>query len=485
MSDLRSKKGLAKLAALSYKLTPATLGHKVQRGAWIPAPHLMLLSAEIAPRLKAGGARIIATMPPRHGKSELLSVNTSIWHLEHWPEKKIILTSYGSELATDFGRKARDMILESEDLLSLRLKKDNLQVSRFGTTARGGMVSVGLGGAITGRGAHLLLVDDYIKNSETALSEAQREKDYDWLVTTAFTRLEPGASVIILATRWHVDDIIGRLLKEHPGVWEEFKLPAIAGENDILGRQPGEALWPERYSLEELNQIKELLGTYWFEAMYQQNPLKSMSESEIAGGLHLIDIAPARLIKVVRAWDFAASESSGDWTTGIKMGVYDSIIGRRVVILDNVRFQKSPAKTEEHVKRVAEKDGPECAIWIEQEPGSSGKIVIDHYSRNVLPEFSVKGLKPTGPLEARAQPFLAACEAGKIDMLRSDWNPIMVDEIDVFPDGDHDDQVTAASLAYDRLERARFGGVIWGRGSQPSAKSADQRIITGVMWGRS
>ena len=135
------------------------------------------------------------------------------------------------------------------------------------------MYATGIGGAITGRGADLLLVDDYLKNAKDASSETIRDDIYHWFVSTAMSRLEPGGTVIILATRWHQDDLIGRLLEQAPDVWEYIRIPAIAEENDPLKRAPGEALWPERYNVEWLESQKALFGPYFWAALYRQDPI--------------------------------------------------------------------------------------------------------------------------------------------------------------------------------------------------------------------
>ena len=473
------------LAKAGYRLTPATMGQKIQRGAWIPAKHLLYIAIKIAIAVQQGNARLIITMPPRHGKSELLSINTPIWFLEKWPHKNVILSTYGSDLSTDHARKVRDMMVEGEDILTARLRADTKQVSRFMTTAGGGMRSIGVGGAITGRGGDLFLIDDYIKNAKESLSQAQRDDDWEWFRATAYTRLEPGGSMIILATRWNIDDLIGRIKTEFGDIFTEISIPAIALENDPLGRQPGEALWPERYSVEALQQIKQVLGTFWFEAQYQQRPLKSMSEVEISKHIQIIDIAPARYkLKSLRSWDFASTEDDGDWSVGLLMSRDKK---EDVYYVEHVdRFQETPRGLQRRVKRCATTDGTGIKILIEQEPGSSGKIVIDTYKREVLPGYSVDGIRPTGPIEARAAPFLAACEAGKVRFVRGDWNKAFLDEIDAFPLGTHDDMISAAAQAYNRLSKGNTG-VVWGEnyakpGEYRASEEHSSRIITGITW---
>ena len=492
---MQSNIDLEALQKVGYRLTSATMGHKLTGGWWVPAKHLLYTSKKVCTAIKKGGARIIVTFPPRHGKSEFLSVNTPVWYLDNNPDKSVILATYGAELSSDFSRRVRDTFADKElhGLLRARLKDDAQKVDRFlmeHFPKPGGMISAGIGGPIIGRGADLFLVDDYIKNAEDSLSETVRDKAWNWFLSTAFTRLEPNASFIVLATRWNQDDIIGRLLTEQPGVWTLINLPAIAQDNDPLGRAPGEALWPERYSIADLMVIKAALGNYWWEAMYQQNPLPSMTSAERGVKLKVIteDMLPhSSKLKTVRAWDLAATEHAGDWTAGPKMSFCND--DGYTYIHDMQRFQKSPSGVEEMVKTVAWSDGTGVPIWMEQEPGSSGKIVIDHYKTNVLPNFNIKGQKPSGPVEVRCSPFLAAVEAGKVKIVNGPYLKAFKSELDGFPDAANDDQVVAASLAWERLGHGRFGSVIWGHSGRRAGNSSiivpgDSRrnINTGVIW---
>ncbi len=450
-----------------WRLTPATMAVRITNGRWIAAKHLQYISTIVATELAKGGARIIVTMPPRHGKSEFLSVNTSTWFLETWPNKYVMGISYGLDLATDFSLKVRTNFLDEDlhHLLSTRLRRDKLKIDRFLTTEGGGYTAAGVGGIITGRGADLLFIDDYIKNAEAALSLTQRTSSWDWLLSTAWTRLEPDASIIILATRWDVDDLIGRCLTEMPEEnWLLINLPALAGPNDPLGRELDEPLWPARYDEAALMRIKAVLGNYWWMAMYQQDPLMSMSGAMLGEKLKICeekDVPHYKLLKTMRIWDLAATEGDGDWTAGPLMSLEKT--SGRVYIQGMDRFQKSPEGIELMVKIAAMADGAGVPIWMEQEPGSAGKIVIDHYAKEVVKGWSLKGDRPTGPIEVRAQPFLAAVERGDVYMVRGTWNQDLKDEINGFPDGDNDDQISACALGYHKLMKGRMGGLTWGR----------------------
>ncbi len=470
-------------AASNYRLTPATLAHKLTGGSWIPARHLLYISAKIAAALAKGNARLVVSMPPRHGKSELLSIHTPAWILERNPAHYIILASYGSELATDFGRKSRDLILNSEDLLKVRLRRDTLQVSRFLTTAGGGMFAVGVGGPLTGRGADTLLVDDYLKNAKDAQSLTIREDIWDWFISTAFTRLEPGGNVIIIATRWNIDDLIGRLRTRTGEDWDEIILPAFAEANDPLGREVGEALWRERYNEKALEAIKDSLGTYFFQSLYQQRPIPRIAGMMQGAWLQVADIAPhPSHLRKVRYWDFASSLEKGDFTSGTLMAE-DTHTGL-TWILDVTRFRKSPAEVESAVRGMAIADGRETIIGLEQEPGSSGKQVISHFTRNVLKGFVAKGQRTTGDKFVRAQPFFAAAESGNVRMLRGAWNTAFVEELELFPEAPNDDQVDSTSGAYNELYGGNRFGASWGRDKTQYEATESGNVVSGVTFGR-
>ncbi len=472
-----------------WRLTPATLAHFITKGEWQAARHLLYISSLITSALARGNARLIVSMPPRHGKSELLSTWTPVWALERDPKTRIILSSYGSDLATDFGRKVRDIILTNEmdnGPLRTRLRKDSLQVGRFLTTSGGGMYSVGVGGPITGRGADLLLTDDYIKNAKDASSNTIREDIFDWFTSTAMTRLEPGGSAIILATRWNIDDLIGRLMTHTQEVWTHIVLPAFAEEDDPLGREVGEALWPERYSKASLNTIYDNLGTYFWQSLYQQAPIPRVAGLMQAGWISPVDILPHKSrLRFVRHWDLASTPEGGDWTVGLQMA--EDLTTGIYYITDVVRGQFSPAEIETLIAATAEADGREVQVTIEQEPGSAGKIVIDHYVRNVLKGFPVRGERATGDKFIRAQPFFAAAEAGSIRIMKATWNKVLLEELELFPEAPHDDQVDGISGAFNALNNKRYRGTTWGRKPRDPKKgipSAPGKLIQGVVFGR-
>jgi len=466
----------------NYRLTPMTLALKLNPKL-IPAPHLTYISAIVANAIAKGGGRIIISLPPRHGKSELITKNVPIWTLENFGQKNLILCSYGAELSTDFGRAIRDIIQDNEHLLNLRIREDAQRVNNWLTNAGGAMRSVGLGGPITGRGADVLIIDDYIKEIKESLSELHREYIWNWFITTAFTRLEPNATVIIVATRWHHDDLIGRILKNFPGEWTNIVIPAIAEEGDLLGRPIGAPLFPERYPLDgpqkpNLMESKKVLGSFFFNALYQQRPENDAGKLTNRDWIQFISAIPDLTgFKVERTWDLACTEDGGDYIVGTLMAY--SKDRDMTIILDVRRDQIGPLKVEALVASTAKLDGQSVPINIEKEPGSSGKLLIQQYSANALKGYRVNEIPANDGKLIRAQPFLAACEARRVFLVQGPWNEAWLSEYDEFPTGDHDDQVDTASAGYTHLSGNKFLKASWGR--EQSGDDVELRKVTDLV----
>jgi len=460
---------LEALGSDAWRLTPATFASRISKGKWLPAAHLQYISSLISYHIIKGNGRLVVNIPPRHGKSELLSVYTPSWFLDRFPDKSIILSSYGASLAEGFGRRVRDIIRSNPNDLRCELATE--RVDEFHTTAGGSFYAVGVAGATTGRGADLLLIDDYLKNAKDAASEGIRNDIWDWFGSTSYTRLEPDGTVIILATRWNLDDLNGRIERLPGDDWTYINLPAFAVEDDPLGREIGEALWPFRYDMPTLKKIETVLGKYFWQALYQQRPIPRSAGQVDASMFQIPDIMPdASRMRKVRAWDFAGTEEKGDWTVGVLMG--EDMITDRFYILDVVRVRIAASELESIVRATAMMDGSDTRITLEQEPGSSGKFMVEHMVNNVLKGYDAEGLRASGEKFVRAQPLIAQIQALRVYMPRALWNSILIDEFCLFPDAPHDDQVDAASQAYQKLTEKRYGGVVWGRVSNAPSKAA-------------
>ena len=321
-------------------------------------------------------------------------------------------------------------------------------------------LSVGLGGAITGEGADLLLIDDVVKNRKEADSKTVRDAIWDEWTATLLTRLHPGGRIILIMTRWHEDDLAGRILKEAEETgekWEIINLPCEAEENDPLGREFGEPLWAERYDEEWLKKKKKAVGSRDWQALYQQNPKPSEEEQMFKREWFEIVSDYPRDARAVRYWDLAATEAKPgkdpDYTAGGKVAEKDGIY----YIVDIRRTRATPKKVEDLVLQTAEIDGKRIVIHMEQEPGSSGVNTIDHYRRKVLNGYTFYGDKKTSNKIERAAPVSASAEAGNVKIVRGSWNKDFLDEIEIFPRGKHDDTVDVVTGAITMLNSAKFG----------------------------
>lgn len=222
--------------------------------------------------------RLIVNMPPRHGKSELVSVNFPAWCMGRNKDRSIMAASYGASLAQDFGRKVRNIMdsVEYRALFNTRLADDSQAKDSWATNGRGEYNAVGVGGSLTGKGASILIIDDPVKSREEADSETIPEKIWEWYKGTALTRLTPDGAVVIVMTRWRDNDLVGRILEEQKQFglndWEIITLPAIAEQDDEY-RKAGDPLWGDHYTLQGLEETKMAIGSYEFASQYQQNPV--------------------------------------------------------------------------------------------------------------------------------------------------------------------------------------------------------------------
>jgi predicted phage terminase large subunit-like protein len=434
--------------------------------------HLRLLAAREL--RKAGYIGLIIEEPPRHGKSELASHYFPAWYLGKFPQHRVLLASYEAEFAESWGRKTRATFEQwGEHIFDLKISKRSKAANRWDIHGKtGGMYTAGVGGALTGRGANVLIIDDPVKNAADARSQTLRDNQWDWYRSVARTRVEPEGVILVIGTRWHEDDMIGRILAQmdDPGADQflRIRLPMIAEDDDPLGRTPGEPLWPTRFNAEAAAQIRASVGDYYWSAMYQQRP------SPPEGGRFKRDNFPIvgahevpKLRRVVRYWDLAATEEGKakrraedpDYTVGLKAGKDEQ---GRIYVLDVVRFRDTAAGVEAQVAHNALSDGTNVRVWMEQEPGASGKSLISYYARKVIPAgVSFRGNRNTGSKELRAEIAAGKSERGEIILVKAPWNEKFFDEVTFFPFGSHDDQVDALSGAVDKLESKGGTLVSW------------------------
>lgn len=411
-----------------------------------PAPHIRRLTAVLEAVERGEKKRVMVFMPPRHSKSMTTSEFFPAWYLGRNPDKYIITATYVSDLAEDFGRKVRNQILDPEYrkiFPGCQLAKDSQSAGKFNTASGGSYFAVGVGSAITGRGAHCLLVDDPLKGREEAESETTRQKIKDWYQSTAYTRLMPGGAVIILMTRWHQDDLAGWLLREHADEnWEVISLPAC--DEDMTT-----ALWPAAYPIERLREIRRAIGPREWSALYMQTPMPD------GGGYfkrewlrHYKNVDNGRGMNRYITVDPAGSKGKkSDFTAIIVWGLGAD---GNYYVLDMVRDRLSLTERTARVMELHRKWKPKRVGYEKYSMQGDIEHLKDLQEKDNY-RFDVVALGGNMKKELRVERLVPLFEQGRVylpeTLHRADYNGKMVDLIDrfieeeyvSFPAGLHDD----------------------------------------------
>jgi predicted phage terminase large subunit-like protein len=406
---------------------------------------------------------LVINMPPRHMKSLAVSVFWPVWTWLRKPEARWLFSSYALALSIRDSLKCRRLI-ESPWFQErwgdrFALTSDQNAKMRFENDRMGYRIATSVGGAATGEGGDVVVVDDP-HNVQEKESDTIREATLVWWDETMSTRLndqKTGAKVIVMQ-RVHERDLAGHVLAQ--GGYEHLNLPAefepgrscvtSIGWSDPRQRD-GELLWPQRIGTKEITELKLRLGPTGYAGQFQQRPVPAGGAIFKADWFATVNEVPA-LARTVRGWDKAATEEASDrdpdWTAGVKIGV---TADGTYYITDARRTRSSALGVERFIATTAASDGLETRIRLEQEPGSSGKGEAERYTRDVLRGYAVKALPSTGDKATRAAAFASAAEAGRVKLLKANWNDWFIDELTSFPKGAHDDAVDAASNAFNEL----------------------------------
>lgn len=449
-------------------------------------PHQLYLYDKLEMVTTGETKRLMILMPPRHSKSETVTVRYTAWRMVREPASNIILGCYNQRLANRFSRKIR-RIVGGE----IALSKERKAADEWETLDGGSMCAVGVGAGVTGYGANLIVIDDPVKNRSEAESKAYRENTWDWFNDDIYTRLEPNAAIILIQTRWHEDDLAGRLLSESKNGgerWEVVSLPAIAERSeetpvltdakgskqlvadqvgfalrahedksvlapsgDPLGREPGEALCPDRYDIRALRRIEKKLGSYSFAALYQQNPVP------LDGGIfkrawfaRIVDKAPADL-KWFRGYDLAVStRTTADHTASVRCGMDAQ---GNIYVADGFRARiEYPEQRRYVIERMSEEKDTSHGV----ESALHGQALVQDIIREAkLSRVVLRSIKTDTDKVTRALLWAAKAEAGKVTLVRGPWIEDFIEEICTFPNGAHDDQIDAMSLAFRMMAERR------------------------------
>ncbi|MEL6646633.1 MAG: terminase family protein [Pseudomonadota bacterium] len=439
--------------------------------AYRPANHHHQI-AEALQRVEAGECkRLMIFMPPRHGKSELASRRFPAWFMGRNPARSTIAASYNSDLARDFGREVRNIVATPEHRALFpqgMLAQDSKAQNRWHTADGGGYTAAGVGTAVTGRGAHILLIDDPVKDRESADSETIRERTYKWYLSTAYTRLEGTitdededplwrdieeaqqkgqpfeGAVVLIQTRWHEDDLAGRLLADMErgaDQWEVLSLPALSD---------GKALWPAKFSAQRLEKIKTQLSSREWTALYQQEPTPDQGTFFERQWFKRHDAAPENVRKFIFS-DFAVTEDDGDFT---EFGVFGIGADDVAYECDWWSGQTTSAAWIERAVDLMEKHKPHAFF------GETGVIrrAIEPALRKRMRERKVfcRLVWLTRSLDkaASARAIQARAENGLVSISNSFEGSAVIDQAVAFPAGKHDDKVDVLSLLGMAIDQA-------------------------------
>ena len=433
---------------------------KFQMPEYQTPAHIQLLAHKLEEVERGNIKRLAIFMPPRHGKSQLTSQFFPSWYLGRNPSKFVIATTYAQDLADDFGRSVRNQI-QDEDYNRIfndcTLSKDSSSVRRFHTTGSGVYYAVGAGGAITGRGAHLLLIDDPIKGREDADSDAMRSNLIDWYRSTAYSRLMPGGSIILIQTRWHEDDLAGWILRETSHEpWEVIELPAVLDEkaSKILKRPKGQALWPEAYDKKRLEEIKKTAGSREWNSLYMQRP--SAEEGNILKRYwwkEWTEDNPPECNYILQSWDTAYTvKSTSDYSAVTTWGIFEHNGIQNAILLSARRERWEFPELKSEAIKLYNEFRPDVVLI---EAKASGWSLIQELQRAGIP------ITPFNPKKAdkktRAHSVTPLFESGRVWYPSSKyWAEDVINQCAQFPSSNYDDLVDSTTQALMRLRQGLF-----------------------------
>lgn len=412
------------------------------------APHHRLIAKKLEQVERGEIKRLIISMPPRHGKSMLASEFFPAWFLGRNPDKYVIAASYAQELSDDFGRKVRNQLQDSTFKAvfgNVSMSDDSTSSKRFNLEAGGAYFAIGVGGVATGRGAHLLIIDDPVKNREEAESETYRRKAWDWYTSTAYTRLMPDGAIVIIMTRWHEDDLVGKILTEHAHEgWEVLELPAI---ND-----KGEALWKEQYPIEILHNIQKTIGQRDWSALYQQKPTPDEGDYFKREWFRWYEQLPEHLA-FYGASDYAVTSKGGDYTCHLVGGVDPD--GNLYIPRDgHWRGQEDSLVWVNALISMIKQFKP--VAWAEEtgQIRSSLDPLITKRQREELAWCHREAFATRGDKSVRAQTIRGRMAQGMVYFPKGElWVDDFITELLNFPAGRNDDQVDAFGLLGQLLDK--------------------------------
>ena len=429
------------------------------------SPHHRLIADKLMD-IEAGRIRrLIITMPPRHGKSELASIKFPAWFLGRHPDHRIIACGYSQTIADRSSRLARNHVNDDRWPFPVKLSKDSSSKTVWDLDSGGGYIAAGVGGSITGYGADVLLIDDYCKSAEEADSQLHRDRTWEWYQDTAYPRLHAGGAVVIVSTRWHEDDLIGRILASDSEQWEILRLPALAEDDDPLGRDPGAALWPDKYPVEELSLRQQTMSSRMWLAQYQARP--TAIEGSLFKRSWWVPYTTLPEMKQVALFIDSAFKTgvANDYTA---VGLWGLGVDDKCYLINSwkrkVEFPDLISLGYE-LHAYATRQFPEHSIPLVVEDKASGQSAIQQWKRPLAGQKALPVITHVLPAQTskvgRAEAVTPYIEGGLVAIPASaPWLEDWLDEMTRFPLAAHDDVVDVACMAISRFLKRTRGGVI-------------------------
>jgi predicted phage terminase large subunit-like protein len=425
------------------------------------APHTRLMIERIEQVLRGRTRKLGLVAPPRHGKSNLCSILLPAYFLGRNPASSVICASYSGELSENFGRKVRNIVgspLFNSIFPNCRLSPDSQAAHRFATTLGGEFSAVGRGGPMTGKGGALIVLDDLLKDSDEARSDAVTRSVIDWLQHVVMTRGTGDGKIVAVSTRWSAKDPMGFLLQQ-PG-WESVVLPAVSqGDGDPLNRPLGTALWESHFPLPVLQSIRAAIGSNAWNCLYLGDPIAALGDVFQRSWFKYYDAPPAKFDRVVSSWDTAfKTGAANDYSACVTIGTTDT----HYYVLDVWRGKLEFPELKRQFVALAEMWRP-SEILLEDK--SSGISLIQELQTST--DYPVIPVKVDSDKTTRAAATTGYFEAGKILFARdASWRADLEDELCAFPRGAHDDQTDALvqALNFLRNRSGVFGFLDWAAG---------------------
>lgn len=414
-------------------------------------PHVEYLCSVVDRVVRGELQNVAISLPPGHGKSQTITTRLPVYWGQRNPKDAIVFTGYNQDFADrNLSKPARD-VAESLGILDMSSNAMN----SWSLTNGARLISRGVGSAPTGiNPISLLVCDDPIKDRMQAESETERNNIWDWWTGSIVQRFYPRTKAFVIATRWHHDDLIGRLKKQADDSWTFINIPAIAVEDDPLGRKVGEALWDAK-PIDFLESLRRQMGDYNFEALFQGNPSPRegalFKVDKLINNLVEHEIDNRKIVRKVRRWDIASSSGKGDYTVGVLMGILEN---GQFIILNVKRFQYGTDERNKVMLETARTDGRDVEIIVPEDPGSAGKDQALAFMRMFV-GYNIKAVRETGSKTTRADAFASQLNTSNVFCLREPWTSSFVEELRQFPNGVYDDQVDASAGAFNELCNVR------------------------------